>query len=1019
MRAIRNIARIMQLILLMLVSVFSGQAAGEVDSSFNGAAYANLTNQGSVNAVKFQPDGKILIGGQFTEVQGFSASGLARLNADGTVDKTFNAPDFSGVDPSTGVITVGGNVQSIAVQPDGKILVGGNLFLGVFGQSGTKQSIRRLNADGSPDSTFTNEQMPFGTVVYDIKLQSDGKILLAGLLGFTSLGNVAISLARLNANGTLDTTFSVVSTNPIEVINDFEIQSDGKIVAGGFVRSETPNTATSLIRRFNADGSADSSYSVINSGNAAIEALELLADGKILIGGNYTTLNSIAQGRVSRLNSDGSIDTTYNSANSGANAIVKDIAVRADGKIIIGGEFSTFNGAAMQRIARLNADGNLDNTFTNSGTITNTVVNDVELLTDNRILAGSTTSTLINPLIRFSSDGAFDSAFVVRANRGGTIRKVLQQTDGKIIIAGEFLYVNGIERHSMARLNADGSLDSSFVPYFSNNSPLPIIQTIALQSDGKIIVGAWHGIVLQRLNTDGSQDTSFVSPLTSSSQVYDVLVQADGKILVGGNMVFALPKIARFNADGSRDMTFNLPQPDGIVYKILIQPNDGKILVGGIFTTIGDIGIRRGIARYNVNGGLDNTFVPPNPNIAVYNMELQTDGKIVIVGNGARRLNADGTLDNSLNLSANSQVNAIKIQPDGRIIVGGGFSLIGGIARNGIARFKATGAIDTGFLTFSNRDVWDIQMQTDGKILVGGGFSKINGVSSVRVARLLNAPAPDRTLFDYDGDGKADVSVFRPSENRWYIFRSSDGVISQTAFAITDDKPVPADFDGDGKTDIAIFRSTGDWWSLSSSNNAQVTTNLGNASDIKLPSDFDGDGRADYVIFRPSNNVWYRLSSATGMSSNITFGLAGDKPVSGDFDGDGKSDVAIYRPSTGDWWYQSSSIGAQLATRWGISTDIPTSADYDGDGKTDFAVYRPSTGTWYIYNSSTGNATIMAFGLAGDKPVAADYDGDGKADIAVFRPTTGIWYQMRSTAGFGATQFGISTDIPTPNAFVP
>jgi uncharacterized delta-60 repeat protein len=1014
MYSIKRILIVTQLILLILASAFSAQAAGEVDTTFNASAYGALTNQGDVKVVKRQADGKILIGGQFTEVQGIGASGLARLNADGTVDTTFHPPDFASHDSNNGSIVAGGNIYAIAIQPDGKIIVGGNIFIGIFGQSGVRTGIRRLNTDGSIDSTFNPELLLFGSVVYDIKLQADGKILLGGLFTLSSSSTTS-NLARLNADGTRDTAFTANTSNA--QIRDLEIQTDGKIVAGGF--SGGTSAPSAVVYRFNADGSNDAAFTAITSGSNTVEAVELQSDGKIVVAGNYLTLNTVSQGRVSRLNADGTLDLTFNTGGTGASAVVNDIAIRTDGKIIIGGNFSSFNGTPMQRIARLNTNGTLDNTFTNSGTITDTAVNDVELLPDSRILAGLNPSTLVNQVLRFSADGAFDSSFGARTSRGGTVRQILQQPDGKILVGGEFLYANGVERHSLARFNTDGSLDTSFVPYFNNISPPQLIQAIALQPDGKIIVGAWHGIVLQRLNADGSQDLTFSAGLPSSSQVYSVAVQPDGKILIGGNLNLILPRFARLNTNGSRDNTFNPGQPDGIVHKIVFQP-DGKILIGGLFGQISDIAVRRGLARYNADGVLDNTFNPPDgTNITVTDIDLQADGKIVQVGSHFRRLNINGTIDTSFAGGINSDVYAVKIQPDGKILIGGGFSLVGETARNGIARFNADLTLDTSFTTFSNSNVYEIQLQPDGKILIGGGFSKINGVSSVRLARLLNALAPTQTLFDYDGDGKSDVSVFRASENRWYVLRSSDGVVAQQVFAVAGDVPVPADYDGDSKTDFAIFRpSSGDWWYLSSINSAQVFVDWGQSGDIPRPSDFDGDGKTDFVLFRPSYNTWYRISGANGAVSNKGFGLAGDKPVTGDFDGDGKSDVAIYRPSTGDWWWQSSVDNAQRATHWGISTDLPAPADYDGDGKTDFAVYRPSNGTWYVYNSGSLTSTILNFGIAEDKPVPADYDGDRKADIAVFRPSTGIWYQMRTTQGFSAQQFGISTDVPTENAFI-
>lgn len=280
-------------------------------------------------------------------------------------------------------------------------------------------------------------------------------------------------------------------------------------------------------------------------------------------------------------------------------------------------------------------------------------------------------------------------------------------------------------------------------------------------------------------------------------------------------------------------------------------------------------------------------------------------------------------------------------------------------------------------------------------------------------------PATRPTQFDFDGDGRSDVAVFRPSDGVWYILRSSDLSVQQQQFAIAGDMPVPTDLDGDGRTDIAIHRpSNGDFWSLSSISNQQINFNLGQAGDVPMPSDIDGDGRSDYVVYRPSNGNWYRVGSSSGIASTISFGATGDRPMVGDFDGDGLNDPAIYRPSDGNWWWRASSDGVQRAAKWGLAEDIPAPADYDGDGRTDLAVYRPSTGVWYMYSLSSTTSTIFPFGLNGDKPVVADYDGDGRADAAVYRPSDGIWYLLRSNAGFTGFRWGLSSDVPIPNSFI-
>ena len=259
-----------------------------------------------------------------------------------------------------------------------------------------------------------------------------------------------------------------------------------------------------------------------------------------------------------------------------------------------------------------------------------------------------------------------------------------------------------------------------------------------------------------------------------------------------------------------------------------------------------------------------------------------------------------------------------------------------------------------------------------------------------------------RVRFDFDGDGKSDISVYR--NGIWYVQRSTAGFFA-TQFGIATDKTVAADYDGDGKTDIAVFRD-GIWYIVNSGNNSISIFNWGLAADIPVPGDYDGDGKADLGIYR--NGVWYIVNSTNGSFRIESFGLSTDKPVLGDFDGDNKQDLAVYR--NGIWYVQASTQGF-FAYQFGLAGDIPQPADFDGDGKTDFAVYR--AGIWYVQRTMLGFAALQ-FGVATDIPAAADYDGDGKADYVVFRPSQGNWYLFQSQSGVAVYNFGLNGDKPIP-----
>lgn len=1024
---------------------------GSVDPTFDGdgKTFVQIGARFFCRDVTVQGDGKIVIVGYIQVGPAYNIV-LFRYNADGSHDTSFDS-DGRKITP----LINADFAHAVTIQGDGKILIAGNM--------GDDFMLLRYNADGSYDTTFGGGDALVTTDFFAgpdharaVAIQADGKIIAAGNGRASGSSWNDFAVARYNSDGSPDTTFDgdgKVLTHLQAFHNNAEeiaIQLDGKIVVGG--GSWGSNNDFGLVR-YNTDGSLDTSFDGDGKAFNNIWAIEdrfaemvIQADGKILIAGCGTPGNGVHNFGFVRYTSTGSLDTTLEGDGSvlippvpGGSGCSAGLAVQPDGRLILAGSVVMSGDQAGSDFAamRIHADVTVDTSF--------------------------------------DTDGRNVTNFHKRAIPA---RAVAIQADGKIVAVGKGgLNGTGAEYFAIFRYNTNGSFDTTFggdgkvEGDILTESP-DEATAVAVQGDGKIVVVGKAGqkFAIARYNTDGSPDTTFDGDgqkieNENSGRGFAVGIQPDGKILMGGRRFDSdggASTIFRLNPDGSRDNSFdgdgrigaNFGGADEVTS--IAVASDGKIVVAGRSQTSTYDFL---IARYNSNGTPDTSFDTDGHRtvdfVGGYDyakaITIQPDGKIVIAGASSSdnnfesfqhdwavaRLNQDGSLDSSFDGDGKVRfglsnyfdgATGVAIGPDGKIITSGTVTsaLVNDPGSNDIAlvRFNSSGSLD-GTFGQGGKAVANITNQDlgNGLALDSSGRAVVAGVTDAyfTVARFLGGSSVPSTTapFDFDGDGKTDISIFRPTGAEWWINRSSNGSTFAAQFGASTDRLTPGDYTGDGKADIAFFRpSTGEWYILRSEDFSFFAFPFGTNGDVPAPADYDADGKTDATVFRPSNSTWFvRRSTDTGTTIE-TFGSSGDVPVASDYDGDGKADIAIYRPSLGQWWIKRSA-STVIAFTFGGSSDKPVQGDYTGDGKSDVAFWRPSTGQWFVLRSEDFSFYAVPFGTTGDIPSPGDYDGDGKFDTAVFRPSNQNWYVDRSTAGVLIQQFGSVGDVPVPNAFVP
>lgn len=569
------------LLFLTILLLQGGKNIAEAQVLDNQFVSPNMFGVGAVNNAVEQPDGKRIVIGQFSRVNGNNVGNLVRLTATGAIDATFRQ--------NLGAVS---NAYQVTLLANGQLLVNSAAGEPITAGGITRNGVVRLNADGTADGSFTMGTGIAGldaTYIDNVVPLPSGKFIITGAFDHLN-GTAANNIARLNSDGSFDTTFNAGTGTDTEV-ESIALLPNGQLLIGGYFSQYNGSPGDGVIR-LNADGTRDATFvSALSPGDEVVNMV-VQPDGRVLVSGFFS--NSTARNLL-RLLPNGGLDNSFSSPTSFTGFSVysyygKAFDVQPDGKIlVINNRGVSTGGVGLPRIARLNADGTPDATF-QVGTGPNIYPRSLQRLANGQVLVSGTftnfNGTLDRSLIQLNTNGSIDASFQPLIQAPGATLTVAQQNDGKLLIGGTFTEINGQAIRRVARLNTDGSLDATFLgTLFHDFSVLDV----AVQANGSVLSASRSQ--LQRSLTNGTIDNSFSANLTGSG-LTKMLLQPDGRILLSASGAIFLNTnslnaiLARLLPDGSLDNSFMRVAPVNqtlyAVSTMALQPN-GKIVVAGYY----------------------------------------------------------------------------------------------------------------------------------------------------------------------------------------------------------------------------------------------------------------------------------------------------------------------------------------------------------------------------------------------------------------------------------------------------